>query len=556
MRLKRVIAGLLVGAMSFSMIGCGAKRSESIDKNKTTVYVGNFLGGVGDEWLKDAIEKFEEKFATTSFEEGKKGVQLIISENNRTTTGGTELLDLMKSSKTDIYFTESVPYYDLINKGLLADVSDMANETLTEYGEDRSILDKLNADFKETLMVDGKIYAIPFWEGFYGLVYNATLFDENKWYFAEGGGFTDASGKLAAGPDGKTGTYDDGLPATYDDFFLVMDEMVKDNVTPLQWGSSDYFNWFLGALAADYEGYDGTWLNYTMDGEAELVKFDTVSADGTSYETEKVAITKQNGYELARQAGFLQSLNFAQRLLQGKDYFDPNISLSPAYKVSDAQLAFIRNAFTTNAKPVAMIIDGSWWENESTSAFEETYGTNATKYDNEMEMKWMPLPKANAEKVGSPNVQISPLNSFCLINANASGAKLDVAKAFVQFCHTDEMMAEFTSITGMYKPYDYKLKDEKSTVCVESVKEIKESCRVIYPTSNNELVQYAYNNFMLAALYNSIYDSNESYSSGIPNILTKKEHIDGYAYDAMDIFKGMYTYRKNNLWSTFGNILK
>ena len=403
-----------------SVAGCGAKRTNEVDEHKTTLYVGNFAGGIGDEWLKSAISKFEEKYADTSFEDGKKGVQVLIGENNKTTMIGTELEKIIATSQNEVFFTESVYYYDWVEKGLLHDITNAVTTPLSEFDEEKSITDKMESYVSEAMTVDGKVYALPFWEGYYGFVYNATLFDEKGWYFAEDGSFTNADGKLGAGPDGQTGTYDDGMPATYADFFKLLEKISKDNVTPIQWAgaSPDYFTWLIGALFADYEGYDDLMINYTFEGEAELVKLDTVDTENLTYEKETVRITAENGYELARQEGYVYALDFAQDLLQGNGYYDVNSSLSGSYKQQDAQLAFVRNATTTNNKPVAILIDGSWWENEATTAFRETYGSNATKYDNEMEMKWMPLPKATADLVGAWIIMVSPLDSYCFINAN------------------------------------------------------------------------------------------------------------------------------------------
>ncbi len=555
--MKKLLAFLLATAMLVSMTGCGVgvQTTEEVDDSKTTLYVGNFAGGVGDEWLKKAIEKFEEKVADVSFEDGKKGVQIIIGENNKTTMHGFELEEIISASKTEIFFTQGVFYHDWVNQDLLLDITDIAGEKLSDYGEDKSILDKMNQDYAASMLVEDKIYALPFWEGTYGFVYNATLFDENEWYYAADGSFTDAKGDLGAGPDGQAGTYDDGMPATYDEFFALLDQIADDNVTPVQWGSADYFTWLLAALAADYEGYDDTMSNFLFEGQQELVKLNTVNPDTLAHETETVTITPENGYELSRQPGYMYALKFGERLLQNTSYYDANVSLSTSYKPSDTQLAFVRNAYEQNAKPVAMIIEGSWWENEAVTAFQETYGTNATKYDNEMEMKWMPFPKATKEQVGSPNVQMSPLDSYCFINANIGENKIAAAKQFLQFCHTDEMMAEFTEVTGMFKPYDYELKEGTTTTCVESVVEVRENSRMLFPMSSHPVYTYAAQNFRYANLFTSAYDTGVSSTPIISSVLTIKDGSE-YKYDMMDYWNGMVSYRQNQLWNTLEGALK
>lgn len=553
--MKKLIASILAGAMVLSIAACGAKTTEEVDSSKTTLYVGNYAGGVGTEWLESAMAKFEEKYADVSFEEGKKGVQLILGENNKTTMAGEELEKMIASSKTEIFFTENVSYHAWVNKGLLHEITGITEEKLTEYGEDKSIADKMYPELVEGLKVNGKYYALPFWEAFYGLVYNATLFDENSWYISKDGAFTNASGKLGAGPDGKEGTYDDGLPATYEEFFAMMDEMVKDNVTPIQWGSREYITWFFGSLFADYEGYEDLMLNYTFDGETDLVKLDTLDAENMTYETETVAITQKNGYELARQEGFLYVLDFAERFFRGKGYYDANVSMSTAYKISDAQLAFVRNARTTDKKPVAMLVEGCWWENEAITAFQGTYGANATKYDNEMEMKWMPLPKATEAQVGSENIQVAPLNSYCFINANIAEEKAEAAELFLQFCHTDMMMEEFTELTGMFKPYEYEVDDEKMTASTKSVLEVRENSRIVYPMDDNPVYLSSTQNFRLAELFYSKFNAQDGASLDIGSILIRKDDK-GYIYNVDDIFEGLLKYRQKELWTTLESVIE
>ncbi len=557
MKMKKVLAAILAAVMTVSVAGCGAKRTAEVDENKTTLYVGNYAGGIGDEWLMSAIAKFEEKYADVSFEEGKTGVQVLIGDNNKTSMIGTELVKMVSNSQNEVFFTETVYYYEWIEKGLMYDITDMATSPLSDFDEEKSITDKMDSYVSEAMTVDGKIYALPFWEGYYGFVYNATLFDDKGWYFAEDGSFTNADGKLGSGPDGKSGTYDDGMPATYEDFFKLLERINKDNVTPVQWAgaSADYFTWLLGSMFADYEGYDDLMLNYSFEGDAELVKFDTVDTENMTYETETVSITPNNGYELARQEGFLYSLKFAQDLLRGNGYYDPNSSLSGSYKQQDAQLAFVRNATTTSNKPVAILIDGSWWENEANNAFRETYGSDATKYDNEMELKWMPLPKATTAQVGSENILVSPLDSYCFINANIKEEKVEVAEKFLAFCHTDAMMAEFTEMTGVVKPYEYEVDTEKLTSFAKSVVEASENSKVVFPKSNNELYRFGALNFRLANLYSSIYDTAQPASSNASTVMTNKEGSN-YRYDLMDYYKGMLTYRRDSLWTTFGNVLQ
>lgn len=554
---KKLLALLLAGVTIMSATGCGAKKVEDVESDKTQLYVGIYAGGIGDEWLKKAIDRFEEAYADTSFEDGKKGVQVIIAENNKTSMAGTTLVDTIETTETEVFFTEAVFYHQWVKKNRMFDITEAVNEKLTDFGEDKSIAEKMEEDLLNSLTVDGKVYALPYWMGSYGITYNATLFDENNWYYSADGSFTNASGSLSAGPDGQNGTYDDGMPATYDQFYALLDEINRDNVTPLQWAgaSPDYFSWFLSSLFADYEGYDDFMLNYTLDGTTQLVKPGTVNAETGAYETEEVTITNENGYELARQEGLLVTLEFAQKILRGMGYYyDANTALSGSFKQQDAQLAFVRNATSSSNKPVAMILEGSWWENEATTAFEATYGTGATKYDSEFEYKYLPLPKANESLIGSENLWVSPLESYCFLNPNISKDKVELATTFLQFCHTDESMTEFTSTTGILKPYEYEIDESKVTPYVQSVLDATEKSRVVFPKSNNDLYTYSPNSFWGASLYTVEYESGK-YSWNVTLPLTQKDG-ETYTMDYAECFDGLLTYRKDNLWTTFDAVLK
>lgn len=560
MKLKKLVA-LAIGMVTIVSLfsGCGARSTVEIDSSKTTLTVGNWNGGVGTEWLESAIAKFEDKYKDTSFEEGKKGVQVIIGTNNKTTMEGETLKELILSDdlKDEVFFTEGVFYQWWARNNRMLDLTEYINAPLSEFGEESSIVDKMDEDHKNALTIDGKIYALPFWESSFCMVYNATLFDEEEWYMTADKTFCDANGKLGTGPDGKSGTYDDGLPATYEEFFLLLDEIKKDNCTPIQFpgASQDYFAWMMSNLAADKMGYDQFMLNYSFDGEAELVKTDSINWETMAYKTEKVKITKDNAYELARQTGILHATEFAEKVLQNTSYYDVNKSLSGSFKITQSQLEFVRNPTVSGQTNVAIMMDGFWWENEASASFKETYGTNATKYDADMEYKVMPLPKATKDDVGSENVVVSTLDAYCFIKSNIAPEKIDVAVKFLQFVHTDAQMEEFTQITSLTKPYKYEVNTENLTSFAKSMIEMMDSARVALPMDSNELYSYSPADFRLVRLLHSKYAADKEDTDGIANVLTTISNGE-YVYSAKDYFEGIIKYRKDIQWKEYESILK
>lgn len=184
--------------------------------------------------------RFEEFYAEESFEDGKKGVQVLIDNNQYT---GFNFINNLSESYNSVFFTENVMYYDFVNKGLFEDITTEMTTPLTEYGDERSIEDKMYGGYIDYYKTDdGKYYELPFYEAYPTIAYDIELYETRNYYFAKGGApsefceftqsnntdkatgefsgykYVGAIGARSAGPDGKYGTNDDGLPATYDKF--------------------------------------------------------------------------------------------------------------------------------------------------------------------------------------------------------------------------------------------------------------------------------------------------------------------------------------------------
>ena len=110
MKLKKAICVLLAIATALPVVACRGHRDPGgvkINESQTQLYVSVYSGGVGTEWFTEAVRGFEAKYAETSFEDGKKGVQ-IVPETNKSNTAGDTLLAGLKSNNNDVYFTEAV----------------------------------------------------------------------------------------------------------------------------------------------------------------------------------------------------------------------------------------------------------------------------------------------------------------------------------------------------------------------------------------------------------------------------------------------------------------
>lgn len=71
-----IIAIVLCLAISVSVIGCGREAEEPKDDSVSYLNIGIWDGGYRDNWARTWEKRFEEQYADTSFEEGKKGVDI------------------------------------------------------------------------------------------------------------------------------------------------------------------------------------------------------------------------------------------------------------------------------------------------------------------------------------------------------------------------------------------------------------------------------------------------------------------------------------------------
>lgn len=505
--MKKILSGIVIVIVSLILVACdfegGPSTGDPIQEGVTQLYVGNFDGGYGEEWLNAAKKRFEEKYKDVSFEEGKKGVQVMI-RSNRDYAGRT-LVDSISNLTQDVFFTEAIYYNDFITQNLLLDISDVVTKPLnydfvldeTIDGEDKSIESKMyqsHVDFYKTK--DEKYFALPFYQAFYGLVYDVDLFEEENLYFAKEGegnsyGFViDENTPRSSGPDGNfEDSFDNGLPATYDDFFNLLDYMNRKNIEPILWsgGVQQYLNQLMLALWADFEGKDQMMLNYTFDGIAEnLVSYFDDNNNPVIYDEE---INTDNGYLVyGNQLGRYHALNFLETIINNKDFYNESFGFSPAQSHRSAQDAFISSKFATNRKSVGILVDGSWWQNEAKPTFlelEKAYGADAKM--SERRFGFLPFPKVNEDHLG-PQTKFETNFSVSFINANVEEWKQPLAKAFLQFVHTEESLKEFTLITNTFKPFDYKLTEEELnelTYYGRSLYDVHQNAEFVTPYSKN-----------------------------------------------------------------------
>ena len=471
------------GSLNFSELlesvgGQGGGAEKVIDPNKTQLLVQNYTAGFGDEWLYDLENRFEKAYANKSYEDGKMGVQVWHQGAMKQYTPQDVI-----AGAPDIYFMEGDSYYALTKtEGALEDLTNiMVNPNPDDNG--KTILSKLTAQQKAFYGKtdtdgDAKYYAMPHYEGGWGLIYNKELFDAKNYYFADVPVgeqcrlIDNANETKGKGPDGKAGTSDDGLPRTYEEFFFLCDEIAARGDYPICWSGQyreHYLTALLNTLVAEYCGLEQMELNLTFEGDAEeLVVFDeqgqVVYEDG-KIKTERVAVTTANGYDVARQAGKYYALEFLHRLITTDGYVNTKNANNSVHSHTAAQENFLKGGTTLSSeKAYAMLVDGPWWEAEADSVFDLMGLQKADYAKQNRDFAWMPLPKATEEKVGSKNIYIDTLSALTCVKAGL-GPRKEAALDFVRFSATDDSLVKFTQITGALKSFNYTLDaDQQSSL--------------------------------------------------------------------------------------------
>ena len=492
---KNLLSVSLAAMLCIPVTGCGTKETgRKVDDTKAQLYVSNFNGGVGTDWLYTAIDRFEKDYATEVFVPGKVGVQVHVVKHK---SGVDGLAGQIKTAKPDIYFLEGVNYYDCISRGLFMDITDVVTKPLTEFGETSSIEDKLyddQVDFWKTSQ--GKYYAVPHAQSPTMITYDADLFDRLGLYFGADGkiGKKSTDKNLSAGPDNNPGTYDDGLPATYEDFYTLCKKMKQRGVSPMIWSGqyAFYVTRFAKQLRVDFEGAEEAMNAYNFKGTATKL-VDSISADGKITYKDPVDISETNGYQVYSSASYYHTFDFLKNIYDGGYYDSKAFNENTSHR--GAQDLFLKSSFRSDAKDIGMIIEGLYWVNEAASTFREMENQKGASLQ-ERNLRVMPLPKATPDEVGKETTIVDSLNQMAFIanKSDRSEAQTELAKTFLRYLSTQESLEEFLTETGLPRNYDIDYSNVYDSLCPysQSVIDLISNCNYIMPASDSMVFQKNY----------------------------------------------------------------
>lgn len=555
------LAALMVPMAAFA--GC-SKGDDWEDPTKTQIYVGMIDGGFGTSWFEPVAAEFEEMYKDVSFQEGRTGVQIKLDPSS-TAYMTDNLINNIENIKQELIFTESGFdfYYDFINQGKILNITDVVTEPLTEFGESGTIEEKLPQSFIDYYKTDRKYYALPNNEATVGIVYNVDLWESNNLYLAKeadngNNGFVlGPDDERSTGPDGEYGTYDDGLPATYADFFKVCDVLKNTySIDPILW-YYPYVSTMLSCMHADYEGVDAFMDNFDFSAKAaKLVDDVTRVVDPETgyisyeYTTKEVNLTQENGYEVFRQAGRLHALEFLENILALG--YASSRNFDESYTHLTMQEQFLYGGVSKNVKQAAMLVEGSWWENEATGVFNDMARDYTNEYSKEnRKFGFMPFPKPTMEEVESKQgyTMLQTNRTMVLINANTPEWKVDLVKKLLAFVNTDDQIMRYTTETNTTRPVKYPEDADLSNMTYfgKELLNVHNNAQTVFPLSRNELFTRNTGAFALGG--QSFYTEIDNMEYNMPS-----KDMNSEKFTALQWFDGLYKYRTEQ-WPSYLNKL-
>lgn len=557
---KRLMALLLAAVMCVGFTACdqagpSSVGDDTVDSERTQLYVFNFNGGYGVEWLKQVKDRYEELHKDDVYEEGKKGIQIIINNEKKLTT---ELEDKILNNRDEVYFGEKSYYYSLLSKGAIADITEAVTADMSAYGDaaGTTLLDKMYDEQKNYLGVekDGqtRYYAIPHYASYTSLMYNVDLFEKEKYYFAkdvedvqniEDYFIVRSTDEKSAGPDGQYGTDDDGLPATYEEFFILCKYIASSGHTPVSWNGANnntYLGNLLQALTANAEGLEQMMLNFTMNGTA--TNLGQATANGFVKDSQATTITAKNGYEMMRSRGRYEALNFLNQLVSDKEFYN-ELGYNSAYSHMNAQEDFLYAGHDNGqTAPIAMLVEGTWWENEAEATYKDMTDAMGDSFSKEnRNFAIMPLPKPTADEAGT-NTLCENSYSLCFMKANIEEWKKPIALDFIMFANSNQSLAEFTMQTNTPKALKYEMTEQQKSTMTNfgrSVLELQSSSDIVFPYSSEPIYVNQAGRFAMVDMWETVV-GGEFFNSPATRFRKNETSLQDY-------FTGLKSYYQN-LW--------
>ncbi len=571
-RVFKVLFTVLAICLSFSAVACGgkpvgpgegqsSKNEDGTEKSKLYVVTHNL--GIGRSWMDNLANDFAEKYKNVSFEEGKRGVQVIVDAQQdmagyfdssfKTVSADVVIADGVSPSNLHLSGDRILDLTDFVKSEASAfDLQDVDGNTVamsptTIVGSTSTAIENMLYDEqKATLASDGKYYAVPYALSFSQLTYNAKLWENSKLYFADSNGIKlengvssytnetytgrgfirSANDKKSPGPDGVYDTFDDGMPSSLEEFVYLYDYMVEKGLAPLMVNSvnnNEYTNKIVSAFMIALSGKDEMTALFnakTADGKTAKI---VTGFNGEEPIIDDIAVNETDGYKLTRTASKYYALDLLKKVLVDPGTLSANPYLGAnALNCShtDAQGYFIKSANSSQIKKIGMIAEGTYWVKEAESRFKNT--------NLKEDLRVLPIPTRLTGSVnegeGETFTVSDEFSMFGIINNNIKDnpVRLKLAKTFLRYAYSDEALSKFVAENSLPIFLKWEMPSENKANLngySKSVLDVYESAlkgdTVVWPYSNS----YAYLN-------------NVNYYSTMHHTRMWKGRSYGFAYNA------------------------
>ena len=514
-KFKRAAIVAMAIMTAFGGVACGGGENKEVDVNKTQLVIGYKSAGYGNAWVQNAVEMFEKKFANYSFEEGKTGVQVWVNYGKDEFSDWT-FYNSYQSRNEDMYINATI-WYDMYEDSHIWRLDDLVEEPLTEFGETKSIKDKILPWVERGSRWDQGVWSVGTVSSMFGLtVYDVDLFEEKGYYMAEGGGWTKGTAGDKAktkGFDGIAGTYDDGLPVTEDEYFSLLNRIKMrgdipvtwtgiNSSYPIAWAWMNYLNYDDGKAQEIWNnGYgEYTLLHKNADGSYSLDDTPTVF-DGA-----------KNFYENARVPGKLEALRIAYKLVKDQSNYS-----TEAYKTTQTHIE-AQNEYLTSISAeqrIAMIWEGCWWETEADDTFTRMAKNDASLSKHNRRFGVMPAIKPNGNTATKHTYNISQGGVWIPAKtARKGGGAFEASKKFCKMMGSDEFLNMFTKTTNIPTAYDIEYTQDTYDSLTYFGKQLME---IVQDKNNTHAFTNEFRQFHPAFQYNRSYPQAFSANVHDPN---------------------------------------
>ena len=433
-RLLTILTLIITACIAMTaMAGCGEKKQT----DPSTIFINCYSGGYGAQYMRNnaaAFNAMQSEYKAVVLPDNKDDIGLI----SQTIKAGTAAGDI---------FMNGYDLLELMRQDLLMDISDVLE---SESDNGVKIKNKIRdfSDFEPIISYENKFYAMPHNDGIVSMVVDYQLLKDRGW-LVKG-----LDNEISAGKDGQKGTYDDGLPVDMNEWEQMANAIVGASIYPfIVTGQYNFYSQFaLDALWAQYDGID----NY--------IAANTYSGAYTSHSSTVTQLSWQNGYLAFQLAeGRKKAVEFAETYFGNPVYLHPKSMLQTSHR--DAQDAFILGYKNASGNPQsAILVDGSWWENEARPMFNSLAENNEPQHAYGVhDYRMMPMPNLPGSKGLDGNGKGSAVSCIehCMYFAKKQTNEIKIAavKAFMKYLASDEALKNYTATTGGIGAYDYTLNE-------------------------------------------------------------------------------------------------